>query len=230
MMHRALIPACLTLITACSDGSPVEPAPARPSPPTFLVFGIVENVEGIPLRGALVELFAPGPLLIDSTVTGVDGGFGFGGVRGYVQLKVSRSGYFVESRSLNVTEDHLYRFQLAPWPEADVLILGDWIQASVIGGAPPCDPIYWDAYAPCRRFLFSPMASGKLVISLEWTGYPELDATLVTSAGDYVGTSDGTGVGRFHLEGQVLEGQVYEVRVNSYYGTQDFRLMAELIP
>lgn len=232
MLRRALIPACLALIAACGDGVPVEPplAPPIPPPPTFVVSGIVETAEGTPLAGALVELFAPGPLLLESTTTGPDGFFAFDGVHGYFLLRVTRIGYLRQSLTLNVTEDHLYRFQLAPWPEADVLTLGDWIRASVIDEAPPCDPVHWDEYAPCHRFVFSPATDGKLVITLEWVANQMLDVTLVTPDGVYIATSEQAGFGRARLEGLVLKDQLYEVRVNSYYGAQDFRLRAELVP
>lgn len=225
MMRRALIPICLSLITACGDGSPVEPPP-----PTFVIFGIVETVDGFPLSDAVVKLFASGgQVLLDSVITGANGYFAFGGVRGHLLLKVSRNGYTVESRSLDVTEDNLYRVQLAPWPGHDVITVGEWIESSILGNEPPCDPSGWDAAAPCHRFYFTPSARGKLTITLEWSGDPQLDVALF-EAGVYIGLSKEAGSGLALLEALVLKDQSYEVRVHSYYGPQEFRIRAELVP
>jgi hypothetical protein len=38
------------------------------------------------------------------------------------------------------------------------------------------------------------------------------------------------GAERLLLEGPVVKGESYEVRVSAYYGMQDFRLRAELNP
>jgi hypothetical protein len=130
-----------------------------------------------------------------------------------------------------MTQDLLSNtIRLAPWLETETLTFGEWIESRVFVGAPPCDPWGWDAEAPCRKFLFEAPMDGRLVVTLEWTGDPQLDATLVTPSGGYLGISHEAGYERALLEGPVLRSRAYEVRVNSYYGTQDFRLKAELIP
>ncbi|HKP27955.1 MAG TPA: carboxypeptidase-like regulatory domain-containing protein [Gemmatimonadales bacterium] len=228
MPSRALIPTCLLLMLACSD-SPVEPTTQQP-PSRYVFFGVVEGIDGTPLAGAMVHLFGPGPIALDSAVTEETGSFVFRNLRGQVTVTVTRSGYVTESRVVLMTQDVISHIRLAPWPDAQVLTLGEWIQSQVLGAAPPCDPIAWDGDAPCRKFLFEAPLSGKLSVTLEWSGSPELDATLVTMAGDYVGTSKPVAERRHLLEGPVVMGQSYEVRVSSYYGPQDFRLRAELNP
>ena len=226
MTRRALVPACLALIISCSDGTPVDPAP--PSQPGFVLFGIVENHDGVPLVDALVELFSG--MRVDTTVTGENGDFVFNSVRGRVSIRVTRTGYVTDLRALNVTGNVLSRIQLASWPGAEVLTLGEWIESQVLAAAPPCDPIGWDASAPCRRFLFTAPAAGRLSITIEWTGNPQLDVTLVSSSGGLLGYSTETGAEQAVLQEPVLKGRTYEVRVNSYYGMQDFRIRAELDP
>ena len=229
MTLRTLIPACLVLLISCSDGNPAEPSAQQP-PERFVLFGVVEGVDGVPLAGAIVRLFGPGPNALDSAITGEAGYFVFRKLQGMVTITVVRSGYVTESRSLNMTQDILSFIRLAPWPGALVLTLGEWIESQVLGAAPPCDPVGWDANAPCRKFLFTAPTSGRLSVTLEWSGDPELDATLVTLNGTYVGSSNPAGIERQLLEGPVAKGETYEVRVSSYYGLQDFRLRAELNP
>lgn len=231
MKHHVLLLAISALLLACGTDQPTQPVgPFQPPPPlpTFVVFGVVEDDEGGPLRNATAELIRTGQLTLTST-TNDSGFFSFGGVRGPTTLRVSKLGYVTTTRFLEVTESVLTRLTLARLLPDAVLTLGVPILGTVQAGAPPCDPGGWDANAPCRRFRFIAPATGTLRVVLTWEGEPELDAVLVVDGG-YVASSDVTGVEQFRLEAPVVKGTEYELRVNSYYGTQEFELKADLIP
>ena len=53
------------------------------------------------------------------------------------------------------------------------------------------------------------------MITLEWGGEPQLDATLVAS-GVYIGWSQQAGVERALLEASVQKYESYELRISSY--------------
>jgi hypothetical protein len=230
MKHCLLLLICGALLTACND--PVEPLllpPPPPPPPGFVVMGIVEMEDGLPLPGATAELLRGGSFPDLSAVTDSIGRFAFGGISGPATVRVTKSGFTGEARYLEVTEPVFFRLRLARLLPDAILTLGDTISATVQAGAPPCDPTGWDAEAPCRRFHFTAPASGKLLVAITWQGSPEIDAALVHVRGGYVGISVSAGYERVLLDATVVMGQDYELRVNSYYGKQDFKLTAELI-
>lgn len=227
MEHLRLLLVCSALLTACDDqlSNPVLPPPP---PAGFVVFGIVETEDGFPMIDATAELIrAHYP--VQTTTTNNSGHFTFSGVFGSATVRVSKPGYTGEQRVLTVTETVLTRFRLMRLLPDQVLTLGDTITATVQEGAPPCDPVGWDAEAPCRRFHFIAPSSGKLLVAITWQGSPEIDAVLVVGRAGYVASSVPAGFERVMLEGQVVKGVDYELRVNSYYGRQDFKLTAELI-
>ena len=229
MKHLPLLLTYGVLLTACDD--PAAPAllpPPPPPPPGFIVSGIVVE-DGLPLPGATAELIRVAGFPLLSAVTDSTGRFVFGGVRGPATLRISKSGFTGEARYLEITESVDFRIRLVRLLPDGILTLGDTISATVQAGAPPCDPTGWDAEAPCHRFHFTAPASGKLLVAITWVGNPEIDATLVHVRGGYVGTSVSAGYERALLEATLVRGQDYELRINSYYGKQDFKLSAELI-
>lgn len=163
-------------------------------------------------------------------VTNAFGYFTFSGVRGVVTVRVTAPGFEPQSRNLDVTADVTWSFKLARLLFAsDSIVLGATIASAVDAGAPPCDPVNWDAWAPCQRFHFTAPATGRLVLLVTWQGISELDATLVTTGNSYVATSRPAATG-IRLEGFVQGGHLYEIRVSSYYEGQSFQLRADLFP
>ena len=222
--------AASALVMACSSNDLVQPVLPPPAPPpTFVIFGIVEDETGQPLRDATADLIKSGWTTL-SAITSDSGYFSFSGVSGPVTIRVRKSGFTSESRYMEVTADVLSRIRLARLLPDVVLTLGGTISAVVQAGSPPCDPEGWDAQAPCRRFYFTAPAAGKLEVVVSWAGTPELDVTLVAVGGGYVAASNPAGFERVLLEGPVHKGTDYELRVNSYYGTQEFQLKAGLVP
>lgn len=107
--------------------------------------------------------------------------------------------------------------------------LGQTIQSTVSADAAPCDPVGWDALAPCRPFSFTAPQSGFLVIVISWNGGPELDATIVEPNDRYLASStQGPGAEDITLTAAVEANVRYEIRVNSYYSGQVFLLRADL--
>ncbi|MGH7471786.1 MAG: hypothetical protein ACRENP_27870 [Longimicrobiales bacterium] len=97
-------------------------------------------------------------------------------------------------------------------------------------GGGRCDPVHWDASAPCRRLRLTPSASGTLFISITWSGGPPLDGLITTSGGTLLANSKEENVELATAQAYLQAGAMYEVWVSSYYGTQVFDLRADLRP
>ena len=228
MNRPALLIAACGIVMACSSETPLAPPPPPPPPlPTYVMIGLVRDEEGLPLTDAVAEL--AGMTRFDTTDQ--NGLFSFAGLRGPVTVWVRKDGYGTHSRSLLITADVTVNISLIRLFLADSLVLGQTIRTTVEADAPPCDPIGWDAQAPCRRFTFTAPHSGNLILMIAWFGGSPLDATIVQAAdGHYVGTSKDAGFESIFADAVVEGGRQYEIRVNSYYGAQVFDLKAVLTP
>jgi hypothetical protein len=215
------------IVLACDTGSegPTGYSPTGPSTPqrTFVLSGVVRDERGFPLPDATVELTQVGRAG-RYTITGEDGIFAFEGVAGLLGLWARKIGHEPYQQSLVVNADREIGVFL---PKLAAIILGQTIRAST--HEPPCDPVQWDAFAPCRRFHFTPASTGVLVIVVSWNNGRDLDATIVLPNNMYLGTSELTGNNEITVKANVEAGEEYEIRVNSYYARQTFELKADLL-
>jgi hypothetical protein len=102
--------------------------------------------------------------------------------------------------------------------------LGKAVLVRVRAGASPCDPIRWDAAAPCARIRFQAPRSGLLSVRLEQSD-GEVDFTIMSGDGQQYLAYGGSGQSQF-AEASVVLGQYYEIWVHSYYGQALVRLGA----
>jgi len=209
--------------------SPRLEAPrVSPQPPTFGVYGYVRDENGIPVVGA--EASITSSTFTGSSVTNPAGYFAFERLRGQASLRIWLEPYEIYVRDTLLTSNVILDVKLKKAVYGDTLVLGGAIRSFVARGSPPCDPIHWDASAPCRRFLLTPKTNGNLLIAVTWFGLPELDVTITTTGGTYVGTSGESLAGRVVASASLEAGVTYEVRVNSYYDSQVFDIRADLTP
>ena len=229
MQRLALTLAVYALLAACEPEQPIAPAPPPQPPaplPTALVSGFIHDETGMPLAGALVENLNGG-----GTVTANEtGNFSLLVVQGPFTLRVSKEGYESYLRNLVANADLQVDVRLAVLLVVDSIVLSRTIRSTVEAGAAPCDPVHWDAAAPCRRFPFTAPLSGLLFISVSWHGGSELDVTFTTPGGSYLATSRELAPETVGFWVTVEAGASYEIRVNSYYESQVFELKAELVP
>ena len=224
--------AACVLVTSCSDraeppaGPRVYTQPTFP-PETFTLFGVVRDEAGRLLPGALAEVSG----IRGTQITNLAGYFALSGLRGRATVRVWKEQYEIYQADVMMAADTLLdvRLSRADYYFADSLVIGQTIRSFVPGSAAPCDPVRWDAKAPCRSFSYTAPASGRLEVAITWSGEPELDATITTISGAYVGTSSG-GFGTIIALAPVSAGITYAVRVNSYYDFQRFTLRAEFRP
>lgn len=224
--HLTLIAAC-ALLLGCADEEPIS----APTTPAFVLFGSVRDSAGEPIAGATAQI-TDGTFRGRVAFSNQGGYFKFVQVSGPMTISVWKDGYdFSVVRDLMVSADLALDVTLARIEFSDSIILGQLIRSNVLAGAPPCDPVHWDAHAPCRRFSFTAPASGRLLISVTWSGGSPLDAVIMSPEGAYLETSEewGPGVEKVTVGTYVQEGLTYEIRISSYYDAQVFNLIADLI-
>ena len=230
MKRLSLLIAAGGIVMACAGEEPTVPLAPPPPPatplPTYVVFGTVQDEAGAPLSGAVADLVGLGR----TSISNESGYFSFTGVRGPMTVRVGKDGYEPQTRNLNVTADLAFSVKLSRVLLSEEIVLGQTIRSTVNESAPPCDPIRWDAMAPCRRFGFTAPFSGVFVVSISWNGGIPLDATMMNPDDTYLASSRDSGFGQITLVATVYSGVRYELRVNSYYGRQEFDLKADLTP
>ena len=210
--YRTVIAICLV---AASCGEPATgPTPAG----SYTLSGRIRDLDGMMLAAVPVVLAGQG--LNRTTVTGADGRYLFDNVSGFVNLRISTDDYLAASRNVMVAADQVVDFVLE---RIVVLTAGTTLRGTVRGQ--PCDPITWDARAPCQRVFFTPPTIGTLDLVLSWSGADELDLL----------------VGRFYRSARAGEHEISasffietveqrEIRINSYYQPQEFELRASFRP
>lgn len=177
MTSRPVLVAACVIVLACDTGfdKPIGNGPVGPLAPTagFVLSGTVRDETGLPLPGAMGEVIRIGHQTRTS-ITGDDGVFRFEQVAGSLAVLVSKLGYATYSQGILINADHEIGVFLAKLP---TITLGQTIHSTT--NEPPCDPVQWDAHAPCRRFYFAPPSAGQLVITISCTGFSDVDAVIV---------------------------------------------------
>jgi hypothetical protein len=199
------------------------PTPIEPLLPTFAVTGTVLDDTGSPVPAAVAELVG----LNNATFTDEAGQFRLTGASGATTVRVRKEGFAPHQQDLFVAAEVAINVQLRRMFLSDSLVLGATITSITDG--PPCDPVGWDAAAPCRRFGFIAPASGNLAVSITWDGVRPLDALILWN-NRFLAYSGDTTTGNVPLNAYLIAGDSYEIRVHSYYHPQVFQLRADLIP
>lgn len=216
-------------ILACGDPdtAPTLPPPTPPPPAPWVVQGTVRDGARRALSGVSVEIVS-GRFSGLVAVTDEAGAFRFLGVAGEMTISASKDGYQRYAHKLTVTADLNFDIDLFKALPLDTIVVGRVIQTSVEAGYAPCDPVGWDARAPCKRFFFTAPATGNLSIIITWSGEPPIDATLVNHTNSYLAVSNELAPRLVELYGPVAAGEMYEVRVSAYYTRQVFTLRADI--
>ena len=230
MKRLALLFAACALVASCDR--PADPPtsirvykePATFPPETYTLFGVVRDLAGRPLPGAVAAVSGT-----RGQLTNLAGAFALSGVRGHTTVRVGKDGYEIYVNDLVIAADTALDVRLGTVDYSDTLVMGRTIRSFVPATAEPCDPVRWDAKSPCRKFFYTAPANGRLDVSIGWFGAQELDATITTTDGIYVGTSTGA-AGLIAASAYLSGGVKYEVRVNAYYDFQTFTLRAEFRP
>ena len=226
MIRRLLLP-LLLLLPACSDvDTPAQPVVPTP---TFTISGRIHDIEGRGIISATADALGT-PFSIRHSRAGGDGIFSIKGVTGALTLHVFKEGYEALFIPLVVSSDTTVDITLSRFEFADTLILGQAMRSFVSASATPCDPVGWDARSPCRLFHFFAPSSGRLGVTVTWHGDPPLDVTVVAHEGPYIASSKDVASETVLVEASVVQGTLYEIRVNSYYDYQEFELRADLYP
>ena len=217
---HTLIAICL-VAAGCGDSRPASLiGPTTVTGPTapvgaYTLSGTIRDLDGEPLAGVTVAITQPNQ--DRSVVSDAQGRYSLHNVSGQIYLRVSKEGYFESSATRFVAGDQVVDITLSALL---VLVPGTTLRGTVRGD--PCDPVGWDARAPCQRIFFTAPSSGMLDLVLTWNGPSELD---VLVDGQYFDPPPV--LGEIHARVHVAPGSRHEIRINSYYSPQAFELRSE---
>ena len=229
MKAVVLAVAICAALTGCENKRDLTTGPTAAPAPTYVLFGTVRDSAGAPVANA-TAVITTGKYLGRFSLSNELGYFKFIGVTGPLTLRVAKEDYEMIDKSLDVRGDLSLDVVIRKIFFSDNIELGRTIRSNVPASAKPCDPVRWDARAPCRRFRFTPSSSGLLSLQIKWDGLIPLDATITTLSNDYVATSSDDGFGTVTIAASLTAGVPYEVRINSYYGGLTFDLAATFQP
>ncbi len=218
-----LIVSCV-FAAGCGDSSSgyrslTGPTSGGPSVPVggYTLTGTIQDSEGRPMPD--VTLVLKGPDDVKSVVSDAGGRYSISNVGGALELRISMTGYFEWSTPRYIAADQALNITL--WPMVE-LTPGTVFRGTVRGA--PCDPIGWDANAPCQRLFFTAPSAGTLDLVLTWTGASELD---MLAAGHYFTP---TMPHQIHARVSVIAGVRTEIQINAYYAQEAFDLRVEFEP
>ena len=183
----------------------------------YTLTGTIQDSDGRPLSD--VTLVLKGPDDVKSVVSDAAGRYSISNVGGAVELRISMTGYSEWSMPRYIAADQVLNITLSPTIE---LTPGVAFGGTVHGA--PCDPVGWDARAPCQRLFFTAPSAGTLDLVLTWTGASDLDML----AGGYYFTP--TIPHQIHARVAVIAGVRTEIRINAYYAQEAFDLRVGFEP
>lgn len=228
MRRRALLIAACGIVFAC-DNEVSEPIVLNPpTPPFFNLAGLVRDSAGLPVQEAGAEI-TTGPFRFRQSISNAAGIFSFNGVSGQMTVRVRKNGFHGYQQDITVVADQIIEVTLTKIDPVE-LPLGTTIHARVGAADPPCDPVFWDSTAPCRRFGLAAPATGTLAVKVTWRGGSQLDAALMAPDGTYLAFSSPAGDEAVSVDAVLEAGKRYELRVHSYYAAQQFDVRADLTP
>jgi len=229
MKAVVLAVAICAALTGCENKRELTTDPIAAPAPTYVLFGTVRDSAGAPVANASAVV-TTGKYLGRFALSNESGYFKFIGLLGPLTLRVTKEDYEMADNPLDVRGDLSLEVVIKKIFFSDSIELGRTVRSNVPASAKPCDPIRWDARAPCRPFRFTPSSSGLLSLQIKWDGLIPLDATITTLSNDYVATSSEVGFGNVTMAASLTAGQTYEIRINSYYGGLIFDLAATFQP
>jgi hypothetical protein len=201
-----------------SISSPASPTPiALPVPAGgYTLTGTIRDPDGRPLPDITVVFKGSGE---GQSVSDAAGRYSITNVSGSIDLRVSMHGYADWSAVRYVAANQVVDITLSPIVE---LVPGSTFHGTVNGS--PCDPIAWDARAPCRQLFFTAPASGTLDLVLTWSGQSDLD---MLAGGQYFTSITAR---QIHATVPVGAGVRTEIRINAYYRQEPFELRVGFQP
>jgi hypothetical protein len=156
---------------------------------------------------------------VKSVVSDAAGRYSIGNLSGGLDLRISIPGYAEWSTPRYIAADQVINITLRPIVE---LTPGTPYRGTVSGA--PCDPMGWDANAPCQQLFFTAPSAGTIDLVLTWTGASDLD--MLVGGQYFIPTTPR----RVHARVPVVAGVRTEIRINAYYAQEEFDLRVAFEP
>lgn len=196
----------------CSTALAQKPDADRSAPPLgYAVSGVVRDARHQPVRGARVEVLAPG-FEGQFVLSDGNGRYRIRDLSGGVLLHASRDGYFSNVVAVAAAGDAIADLILQPVRR---IAIGEAVRDVLTPDYPTCVGHANDGpesrAVVCHRLLVTPLAEGTLDVIVTWDRSLSLAVDVIASDGQAL--QSGAGAGRTHLTIPVDKGSTYEVRV-----------------
>jgi len=190
--------------------------------------GIVTDVNGTPLRGAIVSEFRlrfddATAVLVRTPFAGateVDGRYRISGAPistlPGLMVRACKAGYFTAAASVLHSSDMRADFRLYPWVRIPLGTLRDTTKE---------DPICEGVGVPCRRFALTAPTAGTLDVAVTVANREGMDVWVETPTGDLYSPHLGAPL---RLAVPAVAGGTYQIRVSSQREPREFALVTRV--
>jgi hypothetical protein len=231
MKRRIAVAGLLSILAGCNaDPVSTQDPPTIPIPPisAYRLIGTVRDETNTPIRGASVKLTDVAQreqvVLSDSA-----GHYEFAALTGVFTVAVRHRNYQDVVVYLFISTDRVLDVKMVPVEPETIFELGKEYDFVVPASNAPCDPVHWDAHAPCTKIRFRAPRSGTLTVELTWASEGEVDFTIMSEGDSYLAYGNGDGQ-PLTATVPVLNGNYYVIWVHSYYGAATFKVRADIVP
>lgn len=219
-----LLVVLVTAVTGCNS-SPSTPSGSG----SHTLTGSVRSRTSLePLTGATIEVTSEGTNGVPKTVSitaDADGQFSIGGLKNYVTLHVTKTGFYPGVMTVLLDRDQradiLMDLSAPPLPEGGDLVLGKTVYSTIGPTDPRCDP-NWDKNSPCRRFGITVDVTRTYQFSFLQSGRCGEIEIHVLEGGSRAAL--GSGRNTWVFDATLVAARNYEIRLMAYYECEWFEL------
>ena len=222
---RVLLVVVLSAVSTGCNSGPSSPSGSG----SYTLTGSVRSRTSLaPLTGATIEVTSEGTNGVPKTVSftaDADGQFSIGGLKNYVTLHVTKTGFYPGVMTVlldrNQRADFLMDAAAPPLPEGGDLVLGKTVHSTIGPADPKCEP-QWDSKSPCRLFGITVDVTRSYQFSfVQSSRCGELEIH-VLEGGSRVGL--GSGRNTWVFDANLVANRNYVIRLMAYYECEWFEL------
>ena len=229
MRRRTVILGILPFIAGCVPDI-VRLDQDLPTVRIFNLFGTVRDFDNVPLLGAKVTLTNGSQNKLEA-YTDIHGRYEILGITGSWNVAVTYDGFVAAVSIVDMSVNRVLDFKMIRLPRAVAFEVGKEFDVVISATDAPCDPVHWDASAPCVRMRLQAPRTGQLTVSVTWASTGDVDFTIMSD--DERAYLAYSGSGEQHTLTTslgVTAGTYYVIWIHSYYGAASFKIRADIVP
>jgi hypothetical protein len=234
MRRRIAVLGILSFVAGCNPDLVKPGASSRnpagvPPVPVYTLVGTIRGENDAPLWGATVTL-TNSLQNRHEVFTDTAGRYEIRGISGAWNVVVKFANYVDAVSAIAMNSDRVLDIKLVPVRRPVSFDVGKEFATQVNADDSPCDPVHWDASAPCARLRLEALRTGVLTVTLTWESAGDVDFTIMSDdERSYLAYSGGGGH-TLTSRLSVTAGMHYVIWVHSYYGAASFKIRADITP